>query len=454
MRVLALDVGTSSTRAIVHDVDGLPVTEPVEVEWKPLPGGGGRVEFDLQQVREAVDETVRQALRHGDVDAVGASCFWHSLAVVDESGSVVTPLMTWRDSRADREAEELARMLDAEAIHRRTGCPIHASFWPAKLLWLRRHEPGLVADSRFVSVSDVALAEPATSVSMASGTGLLNRETGAWDEELLGAVGIDARRLPRISDDGYERDGRTWFPAIGDGAAANLGSGAVGPTLGGLTIGTSGALRIVRDDPVEPPRSGLFQFRLDGRRSVDGGSIADGGLLRKWLSKTLRLPKGEGEEEILARPPGCHGLVFLALLGGDRAPGWAPGGAGAVVGLTAETTAVDLRHAALEGVAFRFAEILERLPEVERLVGSGGTLRKSRALCQILADALELPLELPAVEEASARGAAVAVLERLGTFPPPPPAEDVFEPRTERSDALAAARSRDRALYRASVGGS
>ncbi|MBA3427123.1 MAG: hypothetical protein H0U07_00915, partial [Actinobacteria bacterium] len=90
MRVLALDVGTSSTRAIVHDEDGLPVTEPVEVEWKPLPGGGGRVEFDLQQVREAVDETVRQALRHGDVDAVGASCFWHSLAVVDESGSVVT----------------------------------------------------------------------------------------------------------------------------------------------------------------------------------------------------------------------------------------------------------------------------------------------------------------------------------------------------------------------------
>ena len=69
----------------------------------------------------------------------------------------------------------------------------------------------------------------------------------------------------------------------------------------------------------------------------------------------------------MERAPGSHGLVFLALLGGDRAPGWSSHGAGAIAGLTAETTAVDIRHAALEGVAFRFAEILDRLPEVDRL---------------------------------------------------------------------------------------
>jgi gluconokinase len=447
MNVLALDVGTSSTRAIVHDADGRAVGEPVEIEWEPLPSAGGRVEFDLHRVADAVDETVRRALAQEQVDAVGASCFWHSLALTDDRGEVVTPLLTWRDSRAEGEAEELRRTLDAAAVHRRTGCPLHASFWPAKLLWLRRNEPWLDRGAHVVSVSDVALAEPATSISIASGTGLLNRATLAWDEELLEAIGVRAEQLPHISDEPRERDGRTWLPAIGDGAAANLGTGAVGAEVAALTIGTSGALRVVREASSEPPRDGLFQYRVDAGRTVDGGSIADGGLLRKWLTRTLDLPKGQGDDEILEREPGVHGLTFLALLGGDRAPGWSTHGAGAIVGLTAETTAVDIRHAALEGVAFRFAEIADRLPEVTRLVGSGGTLLKSRALCQILADVLERPLALPAVREASARGAAVYVLERLGVEAPVPPVERTFDPRPARAEALAAARARDRELY-------
>ena len=447
MKVLALDVGTSSTRAIVHDEHGRPVADAAEVEWRPLPSAGGRVEFDLHRVAEAVDETVATALHGHDVAAVAASCFWHSLALTDARGEVVTPLFTWRDSRAEAEAQELARTLDAEAVHRRTGCPLHASFWPAKLLWLSRHDPWLARGARAVSVSDVALGEPTTSVSMASATGMLNRETLAWDEELLAAVGVDAAQLPRVSDEPHEREGRTWFPSIGDGAAANLGSGAVGDGVGGLTIGTSGALRVVHETGGEP-RPGLFQFRLDARRSVDGGSIADGGLLRRWLKRTLDLPKGEAEDEILEREPASHGLVFLALLGGDRAPGWSAHGAGAIAGLTAETTAVDIRHAALEGVAFRFAEILDRLPEVDRLVGSGGTLRKSPALCQILADVLARPLALPAVDEASARGAAAFALERLGVAVPGLPLEHVFDPRPDRAEALAEARERNRELYR------
>ncbi len=450
MNVLAIDVGTSSTRAIVHDESGRPVGDPVELDWRPLPSAGGRVEFDLHRVAEAVDETVRQALRRHEVDAVAASCFWHSLALTDTRGEVVTPLLTWRDSRAEAEAEELARRLDAEDVHRRTGCPLHASFWPAKLLWLCRNDPWLARGAKAVSVSDVALGESTTSVSIASGTGMLNRETLAWDVELLDAVGLDVEQLPRVSDEPHEREGRTWFPAIGDGAAANLGSGAVGVDVGGLTIGTSGALRVVREAGVAP-RPGLFQFRLDARRAVDGGSIADGGLLRKWLKRTLDLPKGEGEDEIVERAPGSHGLTFLALLGGDRAPGWSPHGAGAIAGLTVETTAVDIRHAALEGVAFRFAEILDRLPEVDRLVGSGGTLRKSPALCQILADVLARPLALPAVAEASARGAAVFALERLNVPVPDLPLERVFDPRPDRAEALAEARGRNRELYEALV---
>ncbi len=174
----------------------------------------------------------------------------------------------------------------------------------------------------------------------------------------------------------------------------------------------------------------------------EGGSISDGGNLLDWLRRLV----GEVKTAGLAHEP-PSGLDFLSLLGGERSPGWDARRRGAVAGITFATTPRDLVHAALEGVAYRLAEIAELMPEVEELVGSGGALRHNPDWLQILADVLERPVTLSAVEEASARGAAIVALERLGLNPLPAPLGPTFEPRPERIDAHRAARERQSRLY-------
>jgi gluconokinase len=210
-----------------------------------------------------------------------------------------------------------------------------------------------------------------------------------------------------------------------------------------VMVGTSAALRTVYEADRPRPRPGLFLYRLDERRVVEGGALSDGGNLHHWLQETLRDAKGS----LAGRDPDSHGLTFLTLLGGERSPGWHRHAVGAIHGLTLATTPLDLRQAALEGVAFRFAEILELMPEVEELVATGGALLNERDWVQLMADALARPIVLSRVREASLRGAAVLTLERLGEKPREAPLGRVVEPRGEHADAYRAARERQRALY-------
>jgi gluconokinase len=270
---------------------------------------------------------------------------------------------------------------------------------------------------------------------MASTTGLLDLTTNAWDAELLDVLELDAERLPRIGDE----------PVWLDGACANVGAGCVGPGRAALTVGTSGALRVVREVERPQPMPGLFCYRLEGRRVVEGGALSDGGNVHDWIVRTLADPGGS----LADRDPDSHGLTFLTLLGGERSTGWDPLATGAVAGLTFATTTLDLRQAALEGVAYRFAEIADLLPEVDQVVATGGALLANPDWMQIMADVLARPLTVSGVAEASLRGAAVLALERLGHVAGPAPTGRVFEPREERADAYRSGRDRQRALYEA-----
>jgi len=451
MRVIALDVGTSSARALLHDERGRPVEGAgAHVRYTRTRGHSGRLaEYDpdelVEVVRGVVEETRREAV--DPVDAVAVSCFWHSLLAVDAEGRPLTPVLGWRDTRAAPEADELRARLDADALHARTGCPLHASYWPAKLAWLRRRDPQTFRGAaRFLSFPDyLALrlgGEAHTSVSMASGTGLLDVARCRWDEELTAELDVDGR-LPELSDEPFEVAGERWFPALGDGACSNVGAGCVTADRAALMVGTSGAFRVVAAGE-RVPRPGLFLYRLDAERTVEGGSLSDGGNLWDWLERTLRLEDTAG---LADEEPGGHGLTFLALLGGERSPGWNAEARGAIAGLRFETTPRQIAHAALEGVALRFAEIAALLPEVREVVATGGALTANEDWVRILADVLGRPVTLSAVEEASARGAAVVALRRLGARAEPAPLAGTFEPRPERAEAYAEARERQRRLY-------
>jgi gluconokinase len=418
-RVLAVDVGTSSVRAAVD------TREEVQTPYALGAGEVGAVEL--------ADTCLAAIERAGDADVVAISCFWHSLVALDEAGAPLTPVLTWSDVGASGH--------DVPDAFLRTGCPPHASFWPAKLARIRRERPDVWADAaRFVGFGDYLFerltGEWRTSLSMASGTGLLNLRDRAWDGESLEAAGLTSDRLPPIADDPVGGV----FPPLGDGACSNVGAGCVGPTRAAVMVGTSGALRVVRDDDGSEPRPGLFRYLLDDRRIVEGGSLSDGGNLYAWLQRTLSHVDTRGLAE---RDPDGHGLTFLPFLGGERSPGWDDARRGAIAGLSFLTTPQDIVQAALEGVAYRFAAILELMPEVEELVATGHALLTDGDLLQILADVLGRPIERSAVHEASLRGAALLVrgeeptLERAGTV----------LPRPERTEVYRSARARQQELY-------
>jgi len=440
-RVLALDIGTSSVRAGLFDESADLQSEIARREYA---GETDPVRI-VELVREAHDEGIAGRSYH----AVGASCFGHSLLALDERGRPLTPILGWRDTRSAAVADELARKLDTEAVHERTGCHVHTSYWPAKLAWLAAEQPELFRSARrFVSFSDYLYAEllgrdvPA-STSMASASGLFELRARAWDEELLATLGLDPEQLPQVSDEAV--DG--WYPALLDGACSNLGTGCVTRGQAALMVGTSGAFRTVYETDLPQPRPGLFLHWVDERRVVEGGSLSDGGSLSHWIDQTLADAGGS----LADRDPDSHGLTWLALLGGERSPGWHQHAKGAIDGLTFETTPLDLRQAALEGVAFRFAEVAESMPEVEEVVATGGALLRDADWLQIIADALGRPITVSGVAEGSLRGAAIVALERLGETPPPAPLAHLVEPRLDRAAAYRSARERQRRLYEAAT---
>ena len=437
MRVLALDVGSSSTRACAYDERGRSLGECAQRKYSARTSRDGSAELDADDLLRAAEAVLAEA---GRADALGSSCFWHSLLLLDEHEEPLTPVLLWQDRRAAAQAEELAERLDQRAVHERTGCTLHPSYWPAKLAWLA--EQGTLAEAhRIVSFGDYLFlrltGELCTTLSTASGSGLFDLRSRSWDGELLAELGIGEELLPSLSEEPVG----TSYPPLGDGACSNLGSGCVTPDRAALMIGTSGAYRVVREG--EPaPRDGLFSYLLDEDRVVEGGSISDGGNLLAWLDRTL---KSESREPAEAD---AHGLTFLPLLGGERSPGWNPRATGAIAGLTFEADPAGLRQAALEGVAYRVAEIAERLPEVGEVVATGGALLKDEWWMQVFADVLALPVTASVVEEGSARGAAVHVLERVGADPDPAPLGETYEPNRERTAIYAEARERQRELYR------
>ena len=404
---------------------------------------------DSQRVVELVRAAVDDATRDKEFEAVGCSCFGHSLVALDGQGRPLTPILGWRDTRSAAAADWLSRRLDGAAIHARTGCHLHTSYWPAKLAWLAEEEPETFRSTeRFVSFCDYLYSQllgrvVPSSLSMASATGMLNLNTRAWDQELLETLGVDAERLPEISDAPVE----SWYPAMLDGACSNIGAGCVTRDRAALMVGTSGAFRTVYETEQPQPLPGLFVHWLDDRRVVEGGSISDGGSLYHWIAQTFKDAAGS----LAGRDPDSHGLTFLTLLGGERSPGWHPHATGAIQGLTLATTPLDLRQGALEGVAFRFAEIADLMPDVAEIVATGGALLKDGDWLQIMADALARPIRVSGVKEASLRGAAALVLERLGQPQPAAPVGRVIEPRQDQIEVFRAARERQRRLYDAAT---
>jgi gluconokinase len=409
---------------------------------------------------------------------VGVCTFWHAFLGMNDAGAPETPIYLWNDMRAAAQSRRLRSRGDESAVHRRTGCVWHPSYLPSRLLWLRESDPARFARCRrFVSPGEyletVLFGAARCGLSMASGTGLLNQETLRWDEAVLAAIDVAPERLSPLAHRhaplaGLRADAATrlpalrgvpFFPALGDGACNNVGSGATDPAQAALMVGTSAALRVLLPGDAPPAPPGLWRYLLDERRVLVGGALSNGGNLYAWLRETLRLG-GEAQTEaaleaaLAAAQPGAHGLTVLPFLAGERNPDYPLDATGSIAGLRQATTPLDILQAGLEAVAFRLAAIADRLraaqPGLRGFLASGGLLR-SPAWLRMLTDVLGLPVTLCAVQESTARGAALMALEAIGRLPSaldaPLEPGPTITPDARRQDAYAQARARHERYY-------
>jgi len=439
--ILALDIGSSSVRAALYDGEAnvIPRTSvKIAQTFTATPDGGSEMRTDkaIGNVIAAVDAVLEKTKRlKGEIVAVATCAFWHSLVGVNAKGEHAPVVLGWADTRSRQSTAILKRTFNESEVHNRTGAHFHSSYWPAKLSWLRAEFPAAFSQAAgLLSFSDLLalrfFGEMATSVSMASGTGIFDIRKCAWDKELIRFLKVKASMLPSVVADDHQfrlnkkyarrwprLAGARWFPAIADGAADNIGSGCVTKSKAALMVGTSAAMRLAYTG--EPPKKipdGLWCYRIDRNRVIMGGALSDGGNLYQLIKTRFKLPANT--DELLRRRGAANDeLIVLPFFFGERSTGYNEDARGAIIGLKPTHDGIDVLQAAMEGVAFRLAEIhnrLKKVVDIREIVASGGALRDSPVWTQIIADVLGRDLTMNDAAESSLRGAVLLALESVG----------------------------------------
>lgn len=476
--ILALDIGTSSVRAILYDGGGVMTDHSAQTSYDMDTSQDGGVFIEADRLFDIVCRTLDRFFSEADrppIQAVAVTTFWHNVLGVDDDDNAVTALISWADTRPGRIMPTLRERLDEKATHARTGCVMHPSYLPAKLYWLAQEQAETFNRAeRWLSIGEYLFlklfGKTACSISMASGTGLLNVHDCVWDEETLGALPIRKDQLSRLIDidepftglqDAYGKrwpalQDIPWHPAAGDGACSNIGSGCVTTDRMTLMVGTSGAMRVMwpAENFVIP--EGLWCYRSDRRRILMGGALSNGGNVYEWMHETLQMDdEADVEQAIAAMPPDAHGLTVLPFWAGERSPGWHATARATITGMTLHTSPIDILHASLEATAYCFASIHDRLRgihvEAKELIASGAGLLQSPAWVQMMADVLGRPVIASAVAEASSRGAALLALEAAGDLSDlaaaPVPLDKTYDPDMNNHTRYREAMARQQELY-------
>lgn len=463
--VLSIDVGTSSVRSKVYDGNGNEVKgigDQIGYSMTHTAEGGDYIEADqlLEIIFRVIDKAEADAKKENrPISGVGCCTFWHNVMGIDEEGIPCTPLLSWSDTRPERILPKLCNELDPTDYTLRTGCPMHSSYLPAKITWMKWAMPEVFGRVRYwMSIGEYLyfrlFGERRCSYSMASGSGLLNSAACEWDEKTIQAIPALQEHLSILCD-ANERfvdlkneyktrwpglNKAVWFPALGDGACSNLGCGCSSPDRFGLMVGTSGAMRVIwRGDYREPP-AGLWSYRIDSSRPIQGGALSNGGNLYEWMKNTLQFKADKRlDAELRERKADGHGLTVLPFLAGQRSPRWNPNSRATIHGLHLSTRPIDIVQAGLEAIAYRFKMIhdllLPHFHQEHIMVATGGGLLNSHAWIQIMADVMGRSVQISKVSQASCRGAALMALESLGAIEDignvEPHFGELYEPRKD-----------------------
>ncbi len=447
--VVGLDVGTTGVKAAAFGV-GTPWRSFAIREYPLISPRLDEEVEDPQAILVATADALAECVSSTDgahVVAISVSAAMHALLALDRDLRPLTPLITWADARAVREAERLRRDGMADALHSTTGTPVHPMAPLVKLMWFSTEAPDIWSAARWwVGLKEWILlgltGRLVGELSSASGTGLLDMTSGGWADSALDVCRLDPGRLPPLvpsttvlelapamADRIGLPPGTPVVAGAGDGPLGNLGVGAISPGVAGLSVGTSGAVRMSVPSPRVDSGHTLFCYGLTDDLWVVGGATSNGGSVVRWAGRALApdvwAEAGDlsGDEKILemaaAVPAGSEGLVMLPYLLAERGPLWDPDIPGAYLGLRRRHGRAHLMRAALEGVCMQIRLIVDRLEEVHpvREVRATGGVFRSSLWQQTMAGMLARPIHIVGDAEGSALGAAALGLFALGLAP-------------------------------------
>ncbi len=472
--ILALDAGTTSVRAILFDHDG-QIRAVAQKEIRQIFPKPGWVEHDPQeiwftQMAVAVEALGRGRIRPSDVAGVGITNQRETTIVWDrKTGDAVHNAIVWQDRRTAGMCDKLRAASHDKTIQKRTGLILDAYFSATKIAWILDNVPGARARAeagellfgtvetwliwKLTSGQHVHVTDP----SNASRTMLYNLHTGMWDKDLLKLFRIPASMLPevRTSSEVYGEIstslGLAHVPvagAAGDQQAALFGQMCVQPGLAKNTYGTGCfLLQNIGTKPVASKQRLIttVAWQLGKKREFAlEGSVFIGGAVVQWLRDGLQLVRSAQEVDMLAASvPDSGGVFLVPAFTGLGAPHWDAYARGTIIGITRDTGTAHIARAALEGVAFQVADLVDAMradtgKQLRELRVDGGASR-SEPMMQFQADLLGVPVVRPAVIETTALGAAylaglaVGFWKDTGEISTQWKVDKIFEPEMPRA---------------------
>ena len=440
MLYIGIDLGTSSVKLLLMDSSGKIVnivTEEYPVSY-PHPG------WSEQRPEDWYEKTVagvRKLIREADREQIAGISFggqMHGLVILDRDDQVIRPAILWNDGRTGEETAYLNTTIGKEKLSEYTANIAFAGFTAPKLLWVRKHEPENFARIAKIMLPKDYLAYRLTGVfctdmSDASGMLLFDVKNRRWSREMCEICGIAPSQLAKCYES-YETVG-TVLPQVarelgvpasvkvaagaGDNAAAAVGTGTVGDNRCNISLGTSGTIFLSSQKFGVDSNNALHSFaHADGNYHLMGCMLSAASCNKWWMDDiTGRGDYGAEQKDITDL--GENHVFFLPYLMGERSPHNNPDARGVFIGMSMDTTRADMTQAVLEGVAFALRDSLEVAKslglriESTRICGGGA---KSPLWKRIVANVLNLKVEMIEVEEGPALGGAMLAAVACGEF--------------------------------------
>jgi glycerol kinase len=472
--ILALDQGTTSSRAILFDHGG-KIVGVAQKEFRQIFAAGGRVEHDAEEIWNSQIAVAREVMERAklsarNVAAIGITNQRETTVIWDRrTGRPIHHAIVWQDRRTAEFCDQLKRDGHAGTIQKKTGLVIDAYFSGSKIRWLLDNVPQARDKARagelaFGTIDAWLLWNltggkvQATDASNASRTMLYNIHTNAWDDDLLKLLDVPRSILPEVrsSSEVYGETTPDLFGGPiriagigGDQQAALFGQTCFARGLAKNTYGTGCFLLMNIGDEAVASKHNLLTtvaWRLKGATEYAlEGSVFVGGAVVQWLRDGLGIIKSADDIEALAASvPDPGGIYLVPAFAGLGAPYWDQYARGAISGITRGTTAAHLARAALDSIAYQVADILDVMQKdsgirLSELRVDGGAA-KNNLLLQFQADLLRIPVVRPKVTETTALGAAYLAGLAVGFWKDQEDVranweiERVFEPRMDEAD--------------------